>query len=155
MATESGASTAKIRRATAADARVVADVWLRSRHASVPANPAPVHSDDEVRAWFADEVLPTKETWLAEVDGTAVAVLVLDGGWVDQLHVDPPQTGQGLGSRLIEVAKVERPGGLELWAFQANAGARRFYIRHGFVEVAYTDGDNEEGAPDVRLAWSP
>lgn len=131
----------------------MADVWLRSRHASVPANPAPVHRDHEVRGWFADVVLPTKDTWVAEVDGAVMALLVLEGGWVDQLHVDPTLTGEGLGSRLIEVAKAEQPDGLDLWTFQANTGARRFYGRHGFVEVARTDGDNEEGAPDIRFAW--
>jgi GNAT superfamily N-acetyltransferase len=68
--------------------------------------------------------------------------------------VDPPHTGHGLGSWLVEYAKAEHPGHLDLWTFQANAGARRFYERHGFVAVETTDGDNEEGAPDVRYCWS-
>ena len=59
-----------------------------------------------------------------------------------------------LGTRLLDVAKAERPAGLDLWAFQSNTGARRFYERHGFTAVAMTDGDNEEGAPDVRYRWS-
>ena len=142
-----------IRRATAADATAVAEVWLRSRKASVPAIPAPVHNDDEVRSWFVELVVPERETWVAEVDGEVVGLLVLDGDDVDQLYVDPAMTGQGVGSRLLARAKAERPGGLELWTFQANAGALRFYARHGFVEAARTDGDNEERAPDLRLAW--
>ena len=37
-----------------------------------------------------------------------------------------------------------------------NEPARRFYRRHGFVEVGRTDGArNEEREPDVRLAWEP
>ena len=52
------------------------------------------------------------------------------------------------------MAKRERPQGLQLWAFQSNTGARRFYERHGFVEVRRTDGrDNEEGAPDVLYRY--
>ena len=43
----------------------------------------------------------------------------------------------------------------QLWTFQSNHGARRFYERHGFVAVQHTDGDNEEGAPDVRYEWRP
>jgi GNAT superfamily N-acetyltransferase len=144
-----------IRRGTVADAPAVAEVWLRSRKASVPAIPAPVHTDDAVRAWFAEVVLPERETWVAEVDGEVMALLVLDGPWVDQLYVDPGMTGQGLGSRLLEQAKAERPDRLDLWTFEANTGARRFYEHHGFTEVARTDGDNEEGAPDIRMAWFP
>ena len=37
------------RRASQADAAAVSDVWLRSRHASFPAIPLPVHSDEDVR----------------------------------------------------------------------------------------------------------
>ena len=79
---------------------------------------------------------------------------MLDGDFVDQLYVEPGLTGRGIGSALLAVAKRERPQGLQLWAFQTNTGARRFYERHGFVEVRRTDGrDNEERAPDVLYAY--
>lgn len=133
----------------------MADVWLRSRDAAVPAIPAPVHTDDEVRAWFATVVLPTREMWVAEVEGAVVAVMVLDGDELDQLYVDPARTGSGHGGRLLAQAKMRRPDGLRLWTFQTNSGARRFYERHGFVAGAMTDGDNEEGAPDVQYEWLP
>jgi GNAT superfamily N-acetyltransferase len=143
-----------IRRAEAADAGAVADVWLRSRHAAVPAVPAPVHSDADVRRWFASVVVPSRETWLAEADGATVAVLVLDGDEVDQLYVDPGWQGRGIGSELLRLAQERRAGGLALWTFQSNLAARRFYERHGFVAVGWTDGSaNEEHAPDVRYAW--
>jgi len=141
------------RRAGPQDAAAVAATWLRSRHASVPAIPHPVHTDDEVTEWFATVVLPERETWVIDCDGAVVALLVLEPGWIDQLYVDPDCTRRGLGSRLLAVAKAASPGGLDLWTFRSNAGARRFYERHGFVAVATTDGDNEEGAPDVRYSW--
>jgi GNAT superfamily N-acetyltransferase len=62
-------------------------------------------------------------------------------------------TGRGLGPQLLNLAKDHNPDGLELWTFQANTGARRFYERHGFVTVGTTDADNDEGAPDVRYHW--
>lgn len=176
-----------VRPARRADAPAVADLWLRSRRASEPAIPAPIHTDDEVRAWFASIVLPAGETWVAETVDTPeslditesldtpdsldapetvetvetpeprrpVGVLVLDGPWLDQLYVEPTWFGRGVGSALVSHARSERPDGLDLWTFQANRGARRFYERHGFVAIAETDGDNEEGAPDVRYRWQP
>jgi GNAT superfamily N-acetyltransferase len=140
--------------ATSTDAAAVADLWLLSRRASIPAIPAPVHSDAEVHDWFATVVLPSRETWVVDdASAAVVALLVLDGAWVDQLYVDPGRTGRGLGARLLSLAKAQRPDGLHLWTFQSNTGARRFYERHGFTAIGTTDGDNEEGAPDVHYRW--
>jgi GNAT superfamily N-acetyltransferase len=144
----------RIRRATTSEAGAVADVWLRSRAASVPVIPAPVHSEGEVRAWFRDVVLPGKEVWVAD-DGDIVAILVLDHDWIDQIYVEPGRTGGGIGASLIAVAKRQQPSGLRLWTFEANIRARRFYEHHGFVATGATAGDNEEGAPDVRYEWTP
>lgn len=131
----------------------LADLWLRSRKASVPAIPPPAHSEEEVRAWFRDVVLPESHVVVAEVDGSLIGLLVLDGDWVDQLYVEPNWTGKGVGSRLICEAKERRPTGLQLWTFLSNEDARRFYERHGFVSMEATDGDNEERAPDIRYEW--
>lgn len=88
--------------------------------------------------------------------GRPLAVLVLDGDWIDQLYVEPACTGRGLGSRLVELAKARRPEGLQLWTFASNTAAQRFYLRHDFVVVETTDGSgNEENAPDIRLVWRP
>jgi GNAT superfamily N-acetyltransferase len=128
-------------------------VWLRSRAASVPAIPPPAHTDDEFRRWFASVVLPTRDVWVVDHDDRVVALMVLAGGWIDQLYVDPPMLGRGLGSRLVELAQQLNPTGLELWSFEANAGARRFYERHGFEAVGATEDDNEERSPAVRYRW--
>lgn len=143
-----------IRAATAEDAPAVADLLLRARRAAVPAIPPLVHDDDDVRRWTREVLLPSCEVWLADDDdGTLVGVLALEGDWVDQLYLEPTHTGRGIGTLLLDHAKARRPGGLDLWAFQSNTGARRFYERHGFVAVGTTDGDNEEGEPDVRYRW--
>ena len=144
----------EIARATAGDAASLAHVWLRSRKASVPANPPPAHSDAEVLAFFTEIAVPLREAWVA-VDPGVVGLLVLDDDFVNQLHVDPDHQGRGIGGALVEHAKRQRPSGLQLWTFQSNARARRLYERHGFVAVEETDDDNVEGAPDVRYTWRP
>jgi GNAT superfamily N-acetyltransferase len=121
-----------------------------------------VHAEDEVRAWWRDDALARYETWVA-VDGRGevAGLLALDAGgerhgWVEQLYVDPAWIGQGVGTQLLARARQERPDGLQLWTFQVNDEARRFYAREGLVEVEHTDGaGNEEAEPDVRLEWRP
>jgi len=147
-----------IRRGGAEDARAAADLYLRARDAALRAGsiPAGVHHDDDVRGYFASHIVENCELWVAEQDGALVGILVLDGEFVDQLYVDPGLTGRGIGSALLAVAKRERPEGLQLWTFQTNTGAQRFYERHSFVEVRRTDGrDNEERAPDVLYEYRP
>ena len=145
-----------IRRGGAQDARAAADLYLRAREAALRAGsiPAGVHDDDDVRGYFASHIVEDCELWVAEDDGALAGILVLDGEFVDQLYVEPDLAGRGIGGALLAVAKRERPQGLQLWAFQTNTGARRFYERHGFVAVRQTDGrDNEERAPDVLYAY--
>ena len=142
-----------VRRASEADAEAVAEVWLRSFDAALP-TVRRAHSDDEVRAWFRNAVVPYKQTWVAVAGTEVVGLLVLSDGWVDQLYLDPAWRGRGIGDRLVATAKQRYPDGLQLWTFQVNGPARRFYERHGFVEVERTDGHgNEEREPDVRYSW--
>ncbi|MFF3335870.1 GNAT family N-acetyltransferase [Streptomyces sp. NPDC002888] len=147
--------TVALRRAAAPDAAAAADVWLRSFTAALPTVVRP-HSDDAVRAYIRDVVVPLHETWVAEAGGAIVGLMVLDGELLSQLYLDPRWRGHGIGDRFMSLAKGRRPGGLTLWTFQVNKPAHRFYERHGFSAVEYTDGrDNEEREPDVRYAWQP
>ena len=72
----------------------VADVWLRSRVASIPQIPPPVHSDGDVRDYFERVVLAEQEVWVAEADGVVVALLTLNGDWIEQKYVDPDYWGR-------------------------------------------------------------
>jgi GNAT superfamily N-acetyltransferase len=146
-----------VRCAEPADAPAVAELLLASRAAHLPYL-RQAHTADETRAWVAQVLLPAGGVRVAEQAGRlqAVAAHAVDNGigWIEQLYAQPGCTGQGLGSRLLRQALAElHAQGAEpvrLWCFQANSGARRFYERHGFVAVEFTDGSgNEEGVPDV------
>lgn len=144
-----------VRRAVDSDAAAVAEVWLRSFAAALP-GVRRVHTDDQVRCWFREVVVPGQQAWVATVEGSAVGMMVLDEIELDQLYLDPAWQGQGIGSRLVDLAKQHRPAGLTLWTFQVNESARRFYERHGFVAAERTDGHrNEEREPDIRYVWRP
>ncbi|MBV9795443.1 MAG: GNAT family N-acetyltransferase [Actinobacteria bacterium] len=143
-------------RATSADADAAAELYLLARHRAVPAIPPPFHPDDDVRQWLRG-VVRDQEVWLAvAVGGAPLGLMVLDGDWLDQLYVHPAWTSRGLGARFVELAKQRRPGGLQLWTFESNVRAQRFYERHGFTVAERTDGrGNEEQAPDLRYVWRP
>ena len=144
-----------IRRAHPTEADSLAALWLRSRAASVPSIPRAVHTDEEVRRWFKEVVLPFSEVWVADSEGEVTALMVLDHEWIEQLYVEPVSTGSGIGGALLEHAMRLRPAGLKLWTFQSNLGAGRFYEVHGFFATVSTTGENEEQAPDVCYEWQP
>ena len=145
----------QLRRAESSDVEAIAEVYLASFRATYDFPLA--HTDVQVRRWLADVVLPTEEVWIAAgPEGEVVAIMALTSDMVDQLYVAPGWTGNGIGGRLLALAKTQRPSGLDLYTFLTNTGARRFYERNGFVEISRGDGSgNEEAQPDVRYAWRP
>jgi GNAT superfamily N-acetyltransferase len=142
-----------IRRADAADGDALGEVWLSAWYATFDFPPS--HPDDDVRAWLKAEMLPAHEVWVAADDaGAVVGFIALSDAMVDQLYITPAWIGRGVGSRLLSLAKERRPDGLDLYCFQANGRARRFYESRGFSVIAEGDGtNNEEHQPDLRYAW--
>ncbi|MET9792038.1 GNAT family N-acetyltransferase [Streptomyces canus] len=148
-------SVVVIRRAADSDASATADVYLRSFTAALPTVVRP-RSDDEVRAYIRDVVVPSRETWVAVAEEQVVGLMVIAGDLLSQLYLDPDWRGRGIGDQFVALAKERSPRGLSLWTFQVNKPAHRFYERHGFVEAERTDGSgNEEREPDVRYVWRP
>ena len=78
--------------------------------------------------------------------------LARQGSVVDALYLAPAGRGLGYGRALLDEVKVT--GLVQLWTFQANQGARAFYLREGLREVRMTDGSgNDEKLPDVWMEW--
>ena len=114
-----------------------------------------VHIAEDVIAYYRDHLFATCRVLVAGRDAVR-GFLALDeaSGAIPALYLSAKARAQGIGRALLDHAKALRPAGLSLWAFVANADARRFYEREGFQEVRRTDGDNEEGLPDVLYGWS-
>lgn len=150
--------SARLRPALPDDAAAVADVLIESRRAFLPFAPL-AHTPAEVRVWVAEHLVPTGRVHVADVAGHVVAVLATsegaDAAWIDQLYVRPGFDGRGVGTQLLQHAHATLRRPIRLYTFQANAGARRFYERHGYRAIAFTDGaTNEEKCPDVLYEWS-
>ena len=114
---------------------------------------AGLHTPEEDRVFFREHVYPNSVVQGAFEGAALLGFIALRAGWIDQLYVAPGQQGRGVGSRLMALAKAASPV-LQLWTFQRNAGARRFYEHLGFVPIEERDGsDNEEREPDIRYRW--
>ena len=101
---------------------------------------------------FAAKLIAGHSVFVWGVD-RPLGFIALHQNSIDALYVRNDQHGQGYGSALIQYAQSLRDE-LELCTFQQNTPARRFYAKHGFSEVKFTDGSgNDEGLPDVCLTW--
>jgi ribosomal protein S18 acetylase RimI-like enzyme len=113
---------------------------------------AGLHTPAEDRAFFRDRVFAECEVWGCGRPNL-IGFIACREGWIDQLYVLPEHQVRGAGSALLDLAKTRFPS-LQLWTFQRNAGARRFYEGRGFRVVRETDGrDNEEREPDLLYRW--
>jgi ribosomal protein S18 acetylase RimI-like enzyme len=158
-AADAGVQDVLLRPADEADADAIASVLVASRAAAVAAGwmPPSVHPASDALRHVREHLLVRREVWVAETAGErgqVVGVAVLDLSWLDDLYVHPDHAGQGIGTALLQLAQARLPDGFDLWVFESNAPAQRFYERHGLVEVERTDGaENEERAPDRRYRW--
>ncbi len=106
--------------------------------------------------WLRTILVPNATVKLAvDTHSDIVAgLLAVKGVELDQLYIHIDYQRQGIGTRFMQMAKQLSPSKLELWCFQVNAGAQRFYEKHGFTVIGRGDGsDNEEGLPDLRYQW--
>lgn len=146
------------RRALQADADQVAGIYLRSRKELVSFAPL-AHSDDEVSSWIADTLISESRVILAENEGRLLGMMALSEdqnfGWIDHLYLDPAQINRGIGTKFVVRAKSELRNPIRLYTFQENLASRRFYERHGFRAIEFTDGSaNEEHCPDVLYQFT-
>ena len=144
---------ATLRQATAADASRVANLLIDTRAAFMP-YASLAHCREDLQIWAASSLIPSGGVVVAERGGAVVAAMHTERNglvsWITQMAVDPAWVGQGIGSLLLAHALRTMPRPIRLYSFQANLGARRFYERHGFIPIEFTDGQtNEERCPDV------
>jgi GNAT superfamily N-acetyltransferase len=113
-----------------------------------------LHTVEEDRHFIENVILRESVVTVAESEAGIVSFLARQEEEIRLLYSRPDSIGAGAGSLLLAAAKRSGVAALELWCFQANIRARRFYEARGFHAVRFTDGrDNEEKAPDVRYRW--
>jgi GNAT superfamily N-acetyltransferase len=77
----------------------------------------------------------------------------LHGPYLELLVVLPEAQGRGLGSALLGWLAAQAASSRNLWVAVSafNADARRFYARHGFVEIGVVPGLVRDGFDEILL----
>ena len=91
---------------------------------------AGLHTPEEDRQFFRTRLFAACEVWGAVDGAELVGIIAFREGWIDQLYVLPTAQRRGIGTDLLDVAR-SKFARLQLWTFQRNAPARRFYKSRG------------------------
>ena len=159
-----------VRRATAPDARDIAEAHVDSWRAAYPA----VFPQEVLDALDVEE---RRELWRRAANDEAVALFVAeeddrvvgfvsvgpcreleDTGELYAIYARPEAWGSGAGTALIEAGVdwlSERWTEAVLWVAEANPRARRFYERHGWApEATRIEEIRGTDVPEVRYRLS-
>lgn len=102
---------------------------------------------------FVQRLMSENQTFVAEVTGEVVGYIIFNDGWVNHLFVHPDRQGHGHGAALLDHVMADQRE-RQLWTFQKNTRARKFYEDRGWALAELTDGrGNEEKEPEVRYVW--
>ena len=110
------------------------------------------HTLAEQRDYFLAQVLPQCDVRFALRGNDLVGFVAASPESVAQLYVRVGCQRQGIGTRMLDWAKVHSTGSLWLYAFAQNRVACAFYERHGFA-VAARGFEPNWRLDDVRYVW--
>jgi GNAT superfamily N-acetyltransferase len=122
-----------------AHARALVEMWRESfEHGVGIKDPNPIEAQ---LGFFLGEVVPNNRVRIAVEGSEVVAFMASTPESIEHLYVRVQNIGQGIGSRLMALAKSESTGSLSLHTFAQNKSACRFYEHHGFAEVERESGN--------------
>ncbi len=140
-----------IRKSTEKDYKKLADLWLDSSRQG--------HYFISSGHWekLADKIwkhyLPQAQTFVFEDKHRIKGFISLpDDNYIGALFVHPLFQQQKIGTKLLLYARRKRPN-IQLKVFAKNAGALKFYQKHGFKVLAESV-DSETGESELLMAWA-
>jgi putative acetyltransferase len=98
-----------------------------------------------------DKYLPLAENFIYQKKGQIAGFISIVGERVCALFVTPEMQGKGIGSTLLEHAKILK-GNLSLKVYTENKRALRFYEMCGFVTIG-EEIDEYTGHMQVLMEW--
>lgn len=132
------------------DVERVGEIWLRTSLLAHDFVPAAFWRADH--AVMVGEILPRANGFVYLTGSVIDGFITGRKGTVDCLFVDPPRQGHRIGCALLDHVKQLNTA-LRLTVYEQNAGARRFYERHGFRSVGMSVC-RHTGCPEVVMEWT-
>jgi len=115
-----------------------------------------VHTHEENKAYFKD-LVKSGTVLVIKQNNRYLGFTQLKDSWIMHLYIDPTFQNQGFGKVLLDNLKILSPSELNLWVFEQNTRAIKFYEREGFnlkEKRSKDQSTNEENLPDRRYRWS-
>lgn len=141
-------SDCSIRPLAAGDLDDVIGIWLEGNKQAHPFVDA---SYWEGNAAAVREALPQADVFVCERAGEVLGFIGLSGHHIEGLFVRNSARSQGVGTRLLDLAK-SRQDRLTLCVYAQNERAAKFYLREGFA-VAQTRIDEATGHEEYLMEW--
>ena len=123
----------KIRKFVHSDTEELVEIWYNASviaHSFIPKEMWESH-----KKVLRNKYLPIAETWVVEESGILIGFISLLGNYIGGLFVAPTKQGIGIGTKLLEQARLEK-GHLNVDVYSKNLDARRFYTKNGFVYLS-------------------
>jgi GNAT superfamily N-acetyltransferase len=134
-----------------AHARELVEMWRESfEHGVGIKDPNPIEAQ---LGFFLGKVVPNSRVRVAVEGSVVVTFMASTPESIEHLYVRVQDIGQGIGSRLMALAKSESTGSLSLHTFAQNKSARQFYEHHGFAEVE-RESENMWKLEAIRFQWA-
>jgi GNAT superfamily N-acetyltransferase len=144
----------KIREYQPGDFDSVTILWRIAREKSVPDFQRTkgyfFYQDQE---YFQNRILRDNTVWVAVMEGIPIGFMAIKNDFIDQLYIHPGFQRRGIGTRLLDFARITSPDHLWLYTLQVNASARTFYEEQGFVPEKFGTSPPPENEPDVEYHW--
>lgn len=126
-------------------------LWRKSKRHALGDYNEPHDFDDMLH--YTSSVMAVEEKIILAVEGDElIGFMSTNDNWLHQLYIGVDYIGKGVGTALLNVAKQESNGHLQLYTFQCNQIAQSFYEKHEFNAVKF-GSDNEEGLADILYEW--
>lgn len=128
-------------------------MWRESKEQAI--GQKEIHSFENHLYFLNNILIKNNKVYLAieALGEQVVGILACNENWVNQLYVHTQYQGQGVGKRLLNLAKQQSEGSLFLYTFEVNKKAQNFYESNGF-RIIDRGNDNEEQLEDIKYEWT-